>query len=33
MTYLHEGKQYVVVAVEGNNAARSASQIVAYALP
>src|SRR5688572_16213805 len=33
MTYLHQGKQYVVVAVEGNNATRTASQIVAYALP
>jgi quinoprotein glucose dehydrogenase len=33
MTYLYQGKQYVVVAVEGNNATRTASQIVAYALP
>jgi len=33
MTYLHQGKQYVVVAIEGNNATRTASQIVAYALP
>ena len=33
MTYLHQGKQYVVVAVEGNNSTRTASQIIAYALP
>jgi quinoprotein glucose dehydrogenase len=33
MTYMHQGKQYVVVAIEGNNATRTASQLVAYALP
>jgi quinoprotein glucose dehydrogenase len=33
MTYLHQGKQYVVVAVQGNLATRTAAQVVAYALP
>ena len=33
MTYLYRGKQYVVVAVEGDLATRTASQLVAYALP
>jgi len=33
MTYLYRGKQYVVVAVEGDVATRTASQLVAYTLP
>jgi quinoprotein glucose dehydrogenase len=33
MTYLYQGKQYVVVAVEGNLATRTAAQVVAYTLP
>ena len=33
MTYLYRGKQYVVVALEGDLATRTASQLVAYALP
>jgi quinoprotein glucose dehydrogenase len=33
MTYLYKGKQYVVVAVEGNVAAHAATQLVAFALP
>ena len=33
MTYLYKGKQYVVVAVEGNLQSRAATQIVAFALP
>lgn len=33
MTYLYQGKQYVVVAVEGNLATKTAAQVVAYALP
>jgi quinoprotein glucose dehydrogenase len=33
MTYLYQGKQYVVVAVEGSVATRTAAQLVAYALP
>jgi hypothetical protein len=30
---MYKGKQYVVVAVEGNVATRTATQILAYALP
>jgi hypothetical protein len=33
MTYLHKGKQYIVFAVEGDAATRSAAQLVAYAVP
>jgi quinoprotein glucose dehydrogenase len=33
MTYLYKGKQYVVVAVEGNAATRTATQLVAFAIP
>jgi hypothetical protein len=33
MTYLYKGKQYVVVAVEGNIQSRQATQIVAFAIP
>ena len=33
MTYLYKGKQYVVVAVEGDVATKTAAQVVAYALP
>ena len=33
MTYLYQGKQYVVVAVGGDVATRTAAQVVAYALP
>jgi quinoprotein glucose dehydrogenase len=33
MTYLYQGKQYVVVAVEGDLATRTAAQLVAYTLP
>jgi len=33
MTYLYQGKQYVVVAIEGNAATRTAAQLVAYTLP
>jgi quinoprotein glucose dehydrogenase len=33
MTYLYQGKQYVVVALQGDAANRTASQLVAYALP
>ncbi|HEY2385086.1 MAG TPA: PQQ-binding-like beta-propeller repeat protein [Terriglobia bacterium] len=33
MTYIYKGKQYVVVAVEGNAATRTASALVAYTLP
>jgi len=33
MTYLHKGKQYIVVAVQGDLSKRAASQLVAFALP
>jgi len=33
MTYLYKGKQYIVVAVEGNIANRTATQLVAFAIP
>jgi quinoprotein glucose dehydrogenase len=33
MTYLYKGKQYVVVAVEGNIGTRTATQLVAFAIP
>jgi quinoprotein glucose dehydrogenase len=33
MTYLHRGKQYIVVAVQGDAATRNASQLIAYAIP
>jgi hypothetical protein len=33
MTYLYKGKQYIVVAVEGSLATRTATQLVAFALP
>ena len=33
MTYLHRGKQYVLVAVEGNAATRTATQLLAFAIP
>jgi quinoprotein glucose dehydrogenase len=33
MTYLHRGKQYIVVAVQGDISKRAATQLVAYALP
>lgn len=33
MTYLYEGKQYIVVAVEGDAATRTATQLVAFTLP
>jgi quinoprotein glucose dehydrogenase len=33
MTYVHKGKQYIVFAVEGDAATRTAAQLVAYALP
>jgi quinoprotein glucose dehydrogenase len=33
MTYLYKGKQYVVVAVEGDAPTHTAAQVVAYALP
>ena len=33
MTYLYRGKQYVVIAVEGNVATRTAAQLVAFAIP
>ena len=33
MTYLYKGKQYVVVAVEGNVQSRAATQLVAFAIP
>jgi quinoprotein glucose dehydrogenase len=33
MTYLHRGKQYIVVAVQGDAATRTATQVVAFAIP
>jgi len=33
MSYMFEGKQYVVVAVEGNIGTRTATQLVAFAIP
>jgi quinoprotein glucose dehydrogenase len=33
MTYLHRGKQYIVTAIAGDAATRTASQLVAYAIP
>jgi glucose dehydrogenase len=33
MTYLYKGKQYVLVAVEGNAATRSATNLIAFAIP
>ena len=33
MTYVHEGRQYVVVGVRGNAAAGSGAQLIAFALP
>ena len=33
MTYMHRGKQYVVVAVQGDAATRTATQVVAFAIP
>ena len=33
MTYLYKGKQYIVVAVEGNIGTRTATQLVAFAIP
>jgi quinoprotein glucose dehydrogenase len=33
MTYLYKGKQYIVVAVEGNLEKHAATQLVAFALP
>jgi glucose dehydrogenase len=33
MTYLYKGKQYVVVSVEGNAATRTATHVVAFAIP
>jgi quinoprotein glucose dehydrogenase len=33
MTYMYKGKQYVVVAVEGNIQAHAATQLMAFALP
>ena len=33
MTYLFNGKQYIVFSVEGDAAKNTASQLVAYALP
>ena len=33
MTYLYKGKQYVVVSVEGNAATRTATQVIAFAIP
>jgi quinoprotein glucose dehydrogenase len=33
MTYMYKGKQYVLVAVEGNAATRQATQVLAFAIP
>jgi len=33
MTYLHRGKQYIVVALQGDAATQSAAQLVAFAIP
>lgn len=33
MTYMHRGKQYIVFAVKGDSATRTAAQLVAFALP
>ena len=33
MTYVHDGRQYVVVGVRGNAAAGSGAQLIAFALP
>jgi glucose dehydrogenase len=33
MTYMHRGKQYVLVAVQGDPATRTGTQILAYAIP
>jgi quinoprotein glucose dehydrogenase len=33
MTYMHRGKQYIVFAVHGDQATRTAAQLVAFALP
>jgi quinoprotein glucose dehydrogenase len=33
MTYMHNGKQYILVAVQGDAEARRATQVVAFALP
>jgi quinoprotein glucose dehydrogenase len=33
MTYLYKGKQYIVVSVEGNAATRTATQVLAFAIP
>jgi quinoprotein glucose dehydrogenase len=33
MTYLHRGKQYIVFAVHGEQATRTAARLVAFALP
>ena len=33
MTYMYRGKQYVLVAVEGNAATRQATQVLAFAIP
>jgi quinoprotein glucose dehydrogenase len=33
MTYLYKGRQYVVVAVEGNAATKTATQLLAFTLP
>ena len=33
MTYMHRGKQYILVAVEGNAATRTATQLLAFAIP
>jgi hypothetical protein len=30
---MYKGKQYVVVAVEGNAATRTATQLIAFAIP
>jgi quinoprotein glucose dehydrogenase len=33
MTYMHRGKQYIVVAVQGDPATRTATQLLAFAIP
>jgi quinoprotein glucose dehydrogenase len=33
MTYMHRGKQYIVFAVHGEQATRTAAQLIAFALP
>jgi quinoprotein glucose dehydrogenase len=33
MTYMHRGKQYILVAVQGDPATRTGTQILAYAIP